>query len=264
MKKQKGTRRARRKLPLVLSKEQIGAMIANCSITSKTGTRTRGLIAAFAGAGLRCDEATSLRPCDIKWAEGLIEVRNGKGGRDRCVPVHTSDLAYLRAWDEKRPQGARWFFTTHKGTRLSNRYVRDAIKRSAIRAQLDQAEEVHPHTLRHSFATLKLEEGYTQAEVRDLLGHARTSTTDVYLHTRPKRNEDSEPMCPPLLDKEPTPESDHSVLGQLGGQKETPEQGEADALLADWRSLSSSSQIHVFQVMASELGTKMTQVLMGT
>ncbi|NIA07351.1 MAG: tyrosine-type recombinase/integrase [Actinobacteria bacterium] len=277
--KTKRTRRPPRKLPMVLSKPAIGAMISNCSCRSRTGLRTRALITIMAGAGLRCDEVTSLKPGNVRWSDNLIEVRNGKGGKDRNIPVHPDDMAILRAWDEKRPSGARWFFTTHKAAKLDNRYVRDAIKRAAVRAKLPDAEKVSPHTLRHSFATNKLADGSTLAEVRDALGHENIETTNIYLHVRPKPIE-GPPMCsqPQLRqnvlvaniatktttpNRLPNPSASHGRAAEEMSETTTPERSQFQ-VLDDWRKLPAPDRIDTLQRMLAEMGTAFLNSLTGS
>ena len=92
---------------------------------------------------------------------------------------------WLRAWHEKRPKG-KTFFCTLKGGPLSTRYVQQVVKRMAHRAGLERVEKVSPHTLRHTYATELLDEGFSIREVQELLGHASVATTQVYTHVRPK------------------------------------------------------------------------------
>ena len=182
----KTTNRRGRKLPLVIEPNQVAAMMGACG-TSTTGFRARALITAMAGCGLRAGEVVALRPCDVLLDKSLIEVRQGKGAKDRCVPVHPEDIPALATWADRRPTGARWFFCTHKGGQLSTRYLRAAIKRLAQRAGLERANEVHPHTLRHSAASNWIARGLTVVEVRDLLGHSNIATTNQYAHVRPRQ-----------------------------------------------------------------------------
>jgi len=232
------TKRKPQKLPLVLGRDEVKAMVNACTL-SKTGLRMRGLIAAMGAAGLRCDEATALRPCNVRWKEAIIEVKRGKGAKDRNVPIEPEDLAVLKAWDDVRPQGARTFFCTHKGGRLNNRYVRCAVKRAAVRAGLDRAEEVHPHSLRHSYATTLLEDGYTIAEVQDRLGHEDLATTKIYLKVRPGRR-NGPPIC---ADREPAQPAPPTAVDPM----------------ALWATLDEAARAAVVQfVGALAKGTKLT------
>ena len=129
----------------------------------------------------------------------MLNIKRGKGAKDRNVPFDADTEAALQVWSAERDRlglrKARTFFCTfsadtgRKGTRggaLSTRYVAQVVKRLARRAGLPQADRVSPHTLRHSFATRCLDEGVTVAEVSGLLGHAHLNTTAIYLHVLPK------------------------------------------------------------------------------
>ncbi len=256
---------------MVLEKREVARMISTCPL-SKTGLRTRALVSALAGAGLRSSEATSLRPGDIKWKLNLIEVRGGKGGKDRTVPVHPEDMARLKAWDAQRPSRARFFFCTHQGKKTADRYVRQLIKRTADRAGLENADKVHPHTLRHSFATNQLENGRSLAEVRDMLGHSDVSTTSIYVHTRPRKLAEDVASSPSVCGEPRKVQPDRPVINVVTGHIERPtpphesaadgnvvgETGEKRGVfhvLADWRRLLPHEQIDLLQRMIAEIGT---------
>ena len=175
----------RRRLPVVLDKTEAEALLAQPNTDCPTGLRNRAILELAYRAGLRVSELVKLRPANIRWREGLLEIRNGKGGRDRNVPVGPATLAWLRAWKAERPAG-RTFFGTLKGGPLSARYLQQLVKRLAVKALGEErGARVHPHTLRHSYATSLLDDGFTIREVQDLLGHASVATTQVYLHVRP-------------------------------------------------------------------------------
>ena len=176
---------AQKRLPIVLEKDEIEALRKGPNTRCPTGLRNRTMIETMYGAGLRVSEVVNLRPGDIRWRDGLLEVHEGKGARDRNIPVKDETLAWLQAWKEKRPTRARRFFCTLKGRPLSARYVQQMIKRMAQRAGLERAEKVTPHTLRHSYATHMLNGGFTIREVQELLGHSSITTTQIYTHVRP-------------------------------------------------------------------------------
>ncbi|MDD5466150.1 MAG: tyrosine-type recombinase/integrase, partial [Candidatus Omnitrophica bacterium] len=90
------------------------------------------------------------------------------------------DLAHLQQWRSIRPPGGPHLFCTLAGGRLSDRYVRDMVKRYARRAGIDK--DVHPHTLRHTFATDLLKETKNIRLVQRALGHVSLSTTMIYTH----------------------------------------------------------------------------------
>lgn len=176
---------ARKRLPIVLEKDEIEALRKALNTRCPTGLRNRAMIEAMYGAGLRVSEVLNLRSGDIRWRDGIVEVHEGKGARDRNVPVKDETLAWLQAWKEKRPKRARRFFCTLQGRPVAARYVQAMVKRMAHRADLERAQNVTPHTLRHSYATHMLNGGFTIREVQELLGHSNVATTQIYTHVRP-------------------------------------------------------------------------------
>ncbi|MBA7490749.1 Tyrosine recombinase XerC [subsurface metagenome] len=107
----------------------------------------------------------------------------GKSG-DRDIPISPKLEPYLIAWDNLRPKHSRYFFTTLKGKRVNDRYLRDFIKRYGKRIDLGW---IHPHTLRHTFATQALKRNdINTPDLQYLLGHKALSSTQVYTHVEPK------------------------------------------------------------------------------
>ena len=174
----------RKRLPIVLEKDEAEAILAVPNTGCPTGLRNRALLEVMLRAGLRNAEARHLRPGDIRWGSGILEVRDGKGGKDRSVPVDSETLGWLRAWQAKRP-GGRYFFNTLAGGELSARYLQQLIKRLAQKAGIERADQVTPHVLRHTYATHLLNSGFTIREVQQLLGHTSIQTTQIYTHVSP-------------------------------------------------------------------------------
>jgi integrase/recombinase XerD len=182
-----------KKLPYVLAREDAEAIKAMPNTRCATGLRNRAMLEVMHGCGLRVSEVCALRRADIRWAAKMIEVRGGKGGKDRPVPYDAAVGAWLEAWDAQRPRG-RTFFTTVKapaGGPVSPRYVQQLVRRLAMRVEIAQGRrgelrEVTPHTFRHAYATELLEDGFNIREVQDLLGHADVHTTEIYTHVRPE------------------------------------------------------------------------------
>lgn len=195
----KSTKQARRskRLPDTLTKEETQALIAQVHTSSATGLRNRAMLAAMLGAGLRVSEVVGLYPADIDFGEGTLRVNDGKGGRDRVIPVDAETLAHLRAWAEKRKtlgvNGRQPFFCrirTNAGAKvlaagegISTRTVQALVTGLGKKAGLEKA--VHPHLLRHTYATGLLDHGFTIREVQELLGHSDVSTTMIYTHVNP-------------------------------------------------------------------------------
>jgi len=133
------------------------------------------------GCGLRISEAVGLDLRDIDRSEGWLRVR-GKGRKERQVPYGTKAAAALEAWLAERhfTQEHGAVFVNHRGGRLSDRGARNIISFYA-RAFLGDSS-IHPHTLRHAFATHLLNDGADLRSIQELLGHARLSTTQKYTH----------------------------------------------------------------------------------
>ena len=166
-------------LPKRLTREEAAALLAQPNRRAPTGIRDLALLRIFYRCGLRCTEALDLKPRDLHLARNEIRVNAGKGDKDRIVWADPTTIAYLERWRDIRPKSDFFFCTLH-GTRLDDSHVRHMVARRGAKAGIEI--RVHPHMLRHSFASELLEEGYTISAVQKLLGHERLDTTQVYLH----------------------------------------------------------------------------------
>lgn len=171
--------RRRQKLPKRLTREEAAKLLSIPNRRAPTGVRNRALMRSFYRAGLRCAEALDLRPRDVQLARNELRVNAGKGDKDRVVWIDDGTVEILDRWRAIRPT-SEWFFCTLKGARLDEGYVRTMVARYGRRAQIEV--RVHPHMLRHSYATELLEDGFSIVEVQKLLGHADLETTAIYLH----------------------------------------------------------------------------------
>jgi len=177
-------KRNKTKIPKVLSEKDIEKLISQPSAKAPTGVRNKAIIGTLAYAGLRAMELINLRVSDIDLKESWIHIKGGKTG-DRDIPISPKLEPYLIAWNSIRPKHSRHFFTTLKGKRIQDRYIRDMVKREAVAVGL--GSWVHPHTLRHSFATHTLKrEDINTPELQYLLGHKYLSSTQIYTHIEPK------------------------------------------------------------------------------
>lgn len=166
-----------KKLPCVLSPEEVAQVLE----AARPG-RERTLFTTTYACGLRLMEAVSLEVTDIDSARMVVHVRQGKGQKDRLVPLSPKLLAELRAyWRMARP--ARWLFgnaqqdgPVHPGT--VQRQMRRAVKKAGLRKAASM------HSLRHSYATHMLEAGVDVMTLQKILGHRQLSTTALYLHLR--------------------------------------------------------------------------------
>jgi len=166
--------RRERKLPLILSREEVKALLE-----APGKLRDRAILAVLYGSGLRVAEATQLKPRDIDARRNVLWVRQGKGRKDRqtLLPVKLLELL-RRYWRAARPGG--WLFPNAAGTRpIGPKTVYLACRNAALTAGLSKS--VHPHLLRHAFATHLLEAGTNLRTIQILLGHANLETTARYL-----------------------------------------------------------------------------------
>ena len=127
-------------------------------------------------------EVVSLKVSDIDLKGSCIHIKGRKTG-DRDVPISPKLEPYLIAWNNIRPKHSRHFFTTLKGKKIQDRYISAMVKREAI----GLGDWIHPHTLRHSFATHTLKrESINTPELQYLLGHKYLSSTQIYTHIESK------------------------------------------------------------------------------
>lgn len=141
-------------------------------------------------AGLRVSEVCNLTTGDVDLNEGFVYIQQSKNKKDRYVPIEDETIMWCRLWQAARPE-SKYFFSTLSGGKLSDTYIRQVCYRKSKRSGVyitdnKEIKPVHPHVLRHCFATELLEEGFSIREVQELLGHASIDTTMVYTHIRPK------------------------------------------------------------------------------
>jgi site-specific recombinase XerD len=143
--------------------------------------------------GLRNSEVCALTVADIDVDRRWVHVRDGKGGKDRDVPMTAATAEWCRRWLAVRNDTADdWFIPSKEGTRLNERRVHSMVAYFADRLGITVMEKgrlapAHPHTLRHSIATHLLEGGADIRYVQEFLGHASLSTTQLYTHVQPAK-----------------------------------------------------------------------------
>jgi len=139
------------------------------------------MLELFYSSGLRLAELTGLAPGDINFADATVRV-TGKGGKTRVVPVGSHAIAALRAWLALRAGLAHVdrdaLFVGGQGRRLGVRAIQGRVRHRALQRGI--ASRVHPHMLRHSFASHVLQSSSDLRAVQEMLGHASISTTQVY------------------------------------------------------------------------------------
>ncbi|HUD56169.1 MAG TPA: site-specific integrase [Terracidiphilus sp.] len=167
--------RYEKKLPVILSKAEVKALLE-----APKNLKHRAMLATMYGAGLRVSEVANLKVCDLDRERHVIWVRGGKGHKDRQVmlaePLRDLLAAY---WRWKRP--TEWLFPGRKpDCPIRTTSVFRACQKAARKAGI--IKPIHPHSLRHAFATHLLDEGVNLLVIQTLLGHAHLKTTARYLH----------------------------------------------------------------------------------
>lgn len=173
-----GRPRKERKLPDVLSKEEIAAMIK-----STENKKHKFLIALIYSCGLRRSEAVNLKTEEIDLKRMQVKIRGAKGKKDRYVPLAKKTLVYLNEYF-KNDEPKIFVFEVKPGKKYSATSVYNVIKKTAKDAGI--RKRVYPHILRHSFATHNLEQGMDLRFIQELLGHESSKTTEIYTHVSQK------------------------------------------------------------------------------
>jgi len=174
-----------KKLPVVLSQEEVRRLLKAPKLL-----KHRVLIGLLYGCGLRCFEVRNVQLADLDFDRKQLHVRNGKGKKDRYVPLSDILIRGLKTYIEAEQPGT-WLFNGKEqvmegrvggdfDSRYSQRGVQWAVKEAAKAASI--IKEMSVHTLRHTYATHLLEEGLDIMTIKDLLGHECIDTTMVYLH----------------------------------------------------------------------------------
>lgn len=180
-----------KKLPKIISKEKVLSLLKGINRKCPTGCRNYAILIVLYRAGLRISEACNLTIPDMDFKTAQIYVQEGKGGKDRYVPMDADIIQACKAWVEMRELGninSEYFFCTLGGGRVDPRYVREVCRRLSEKAGVyiqdgRKKKPVHPHAFRHSCFTEMLREGELNIrEIQQLAGHSDVSTTMVYTH----------------------------------------------------------------------------------
>jgi len=179
--------RLERKIPEVLSIEEVNSLLAAIDLSEPHGTRNRAMLETLYACGLRVSELINLKMTNLYEEIGFIKVI-GKNDKERIVPIGESALKHIRFYIDgvRRSQmnihkdHENILFLNRRGKRLSRvmvfMIVKDLVKIAGI------TKTVSPHTFRHSFATHLVEGGADLKAVQDMLGHESITTTEIYTH----------------------------------------------------------------------------------
>ena len=178
--------KAPQKLPKTLDVDQV-AQFVSLADANWVDCRDHAIIELFYSSGLRLAELVSLNIRDLDLADCTMTV-TGKGNKTRTLPVGNHAVDAVKNWLKRRseididdtPDNSHALFISQRGKRISARSVQDRMRRLSIRQGMHG--KVHPHMLRHSFASHLLESSGDLRAIQELLGHANISTTQVYTH----------------------------------------------------------------------------------
>ena len=175
-----------RKLPDVLSIEEMENILSSIDMSRKDGHRNRALLELLYSCGLRVSELVEAKISQVYFDEGFIRVI-GKGNKERLVPVGDVALNFLthyikgdRVHLNIQPGHEDYIFLNLRGKRLTRMTVFNVIKEHVVKCGIPKS--ISPHTFRHSFATHLVEAGADLRAVQEMLGHASITTTEIYTH----------------------------------------------------------------------------------
>ena len=172
-------------LPVFVEERALEKLLDEYSFgDSFAGIRNHTIIEMLYMTGMRRSELTGLRDSDIDLAEGTVKV-TGKRNKQRIIPLVKSFVQRLEEYISKRDEnigkkGEGWFFVTDKGNKLYDKYVYNTV--SSYLAMVTTIEKKSPHILRHTFATHMLNRGADLNSIKEFLGHANLSATQIYTH----------------------------------------------------------------------------------
>ncbi|MBT3542746.1 MAG: tyrosine recombinase XerD [Flavobacteriaceae bacterium] len=175
-----------RKLPDVLSTEEIELMINQINLSHPQGQRNRAILEILYGSGIRVSELTNLSLSNLFFEEDMIRV-HGKGNKQRLVPMGGISKEFLEEYITETRKNQKIsvkdkdiVFLNRRGNGLTRQMIFTLIKDLAIKANVKK--QVGPHTFRHSFATHLLENGADLRTIQILMGHESITTTEIYTH----------------------------------------------------------------------------------
>ncbi len=191
-----------RKLPDVLSVEEVDALIGSVDLSTPQGHRNRAILETLYSCGLRVSELVNLKLSDLFFDDGYIRVV-GKGNKQRLVPVSGEMKKRVRMYLSERPSmtvqkgEGDYVFLNRRGKHLTRVMIFNIIKEQAQIAGISKS--VSPHTLRHSFATHMIKGGADIRVVQDMLGHESIITTEIYTHLDSQYKKDTVNSFHPMM-----------------------------------------------------------------
>ncbi len=160
-----------KKIPVVLTKKEV-----NILINSAPTKKSKLIIQFLYSSGLRVSELVNLKPTNIDFSESIGWVRSGKGKKDRMFIISKKLSKTLEKFINKH----NWQYVFSENKPLTSRNIQKIVQKTTKKAGIEK--QIHPHTLRHSYATHLLENGVDIRKIQLLLGHQSISTTTIYAH----------------------------------------------------------------------------------
>jgi len=180
------TPRLSRKIPAVLSIQEIDELISAINLSTTEGTRNKAILEMLYGCGLRVSELCNLKISNLFLDVEFIKVE-GKGNKERLIPIGQQAIKYLKIYLEEirvhqtiKAGKEDFVFLNRRGSPISRVMIFLIIKDLALKIGLEK--EISPHTFRHSFASHLVEGGADLRAVQDMLGHESITTTEIYTH----------------------------------------------------------------------------------
>lgn len=193
------------KLPIVLSNDEIIKMFSVIDKSTYRGQWMNLMLEILYGAGLRISELLDLTINNIYWKQELIKVI-GKGDKERWIPLNKQALRQMKLFIENsrtqisiKKGNEDVIFLNQRGGKLTRMAAHQAIKEIALKAGIEK--NIHPHTLRHSFATELILGGADIIVIRELMGHASVRSTEIYTHLNTQHLKDTILAYHPLYNK---------------------------------------------------------------
>ena len=162
------------RLPNVLTKEEVRLMIKSCE-----NKKSKLMISLLYACGMRVSELVNLKCDDLEFEDNIGQIRQGKGKKDRIFNIPKFLKEDLQKQSEKQKSFGNIYLFSNKKPQTT-RNIQKIVSNIARKAGIQK--EVHPHTLRHSFATHLLEDGVDIRKIQELLGHSNLATTQIYTH----------------------------------------------------------------------------------
>ncbi len=174
-----------RSIPDFLTVNEVLLLLDQPDIQQKLELRDKAILEVMYGSGLRVSELINLKISSIFFEDGYLRVF-GKGSKERIVPIGSKGLEFISMYilnsrELLKRQGSEdYVFLNFRGKKLSRMGIWDIIRKYSMKAKIEK--DIHPHTLRHSFATHLLQGGADIRVIQEMLGHSDISTTQIYTH----------------------------------------------------------------------------------